>query len=192
MNGQGKRAPAVFLDRDGTINEDTGYIGDPGELRLLPGAIEAVRELNRRGIKVIVISNQSGVGRSFFTQEELDAVNRRLVELLSAGGARVDGIYCCPHLPEDRCGCRKPEPGLVEIAEKEHGIDPALSYVIGDKNSDIELAERVGAKGVLVRTGYGADTLKDTSIEPDFVADDILSAVRWVIGDMESACRHRY
>ncbi len=175
---------AVFLDRDGTINEDSGYVSKPGEVVLIKGAVEAIRALNSLGIPVIIITNQSGVGRGYFTEDGLKAVNTRLIELLNDGGARIDGIYYCVHLPDDNCGCRKPKTGLITKAASDLGIDPRLSYVIGDKTSDAGLARNAGAKAVMVRTGHGRKDVQTLLDAPDFVADDIVSAVEWVIEDL--------
>ncbi|MBI5237952.1 MAG: HAD family hydrolase [Deltaproteobacteria bacterium] len=175
---------AVFLDRDGTINEDSGYVSRPEDVVLIKGAVEAVRALNSLGVPVIVITNQSGVGRGYFTEDSLKAVNTRLIELLNVGGARIDGLYCCVHRPDDKCGCRKPKTGLIVKAASVLGIDPRLSYVIGDKASDAGLARNVGARAVMVRTGHGRKDVKTLLDAPDFVADDIVSAVEWVIEDL--------
>jgi D-glycero-D-manno-heptose 1,7-bisphosphate phosphatase len=179
-----KRPIAVFFDRDGTINEEAGYLSNPEDLSLIKGAAEAVKRLNTLGIKVIVISNQSGVGRGYFSEEDLARVNRRLTELLSYSGARIDAIYYCPHHPEDNCECRKPRPGLLKKAAMEHSVDLGRSYVVGDKNSDVELAGNAGAKGILVKTGFGTSQLITMAIAPVFVADDILDATMWIINDL--------
>lgn len=175
---------AVFIDRDGTINEDSGYVSSPSEVVLIKGAAEAIRSLNSLNIPVVVITNQSGVGRGYFTEDGLRAVNERLIELLKQGGARIDGLYYCVHLPEDDCGCRKPKTGLITKAASLLGIDPRLSYVIGDKASDVGLARNAGAKAVMVLTGHGRKDYQTLSDAPDFVADDIASAVEWVIEDL--------
>lgn len=175
------KMPAVFLDRDGTINIDTGYLADPGQLRLIDGAADAIRRLNEAGIKVIVVSNQSGVGRGFFTDADAAKVNERLVELLAAQGARVDGIYYCPHLPEDGCRCRKPAAGLVDDAAQEHAVEIRRSCVVGDKASDIGLAHNLGVKSVLVLTGNGKEELSKSSPAPDYVAQDLADAAHWIL-----------
>jgi len=199
---KGGRRAAVFLDRDGTINEDRGYIGDPAEVVLIEGAAGAIARLNRRGIPVIVLSNQSGIGRGFYDEGRLDAVNRRLGELLGSGGASVDGIYCCPHHPGDNCGCGKPETGLLMDAAREHGIDLPRSVMVGDKVSDMELARRVGMRRVLVLTGYGEISLVEIRqgsggseglrgpggdgrglSDVDFVAADLADAVEWILSE---------
>ncbi|MBI5598485.1 MAG: HAD family hydrolase [Deltaproteobacteria bacterium] len=174
-------AVAVFLDRDGTINEDTGYIGRPEEVALIVGAAGAVKMFNNAGIKVFIITNQSGVGRGYFPSETLEAVNRRVVELLRLEGAGVDGIYCCPHRPEDACPCRKPATGLISRAVREHGVDPSGSYVVGDKATDIGLARNIGAKGILVLTGKGKEELGKLPTPPDYVAADMRDAAGWII-----------
>lgn len=177
--------PAVFLDRDGTLNEDTGYIGNPDNVRLLPGAAEAVKKLNRAGVKVIIITNQSGVNRGYFTLEDLNAVNSRLLGLLRLEGATVDGIYYCPHRPDENCPCRKPGAGLLSRAALEHGIDVLSSYVVGDKVCDAALARNAGAKAVLVLTGMGKEEEKKLPAPPDFTAKDVLEAVMWILGDLK-------
>jgi histidinol-phosphate phosphatase family protein len=177
---------AVFLDRDGTINADEGYISDPDDLALLPGASEAIKRLNKGGIKVIVITNQSGVGRGFYTADDVRAVNDRLEELLRLDGARLDGVYYCPHRPDEGCGCRKPGTGLIETASVEHEIDLKRSFVVGDKASDIGLARGAGAKGILVLTGMGEEEREKLTESPDFVARDILNAITWILKDMKA------
>src|SRR3990172_815482 len=171
----------VFLDRDGTINEDRGYIGNPDDIILFENAAEAVKRLNGRGIKVIVVTKQSGVGRGYFSGEALDGVNKKVLELLGLAGARIDGIYYCPHTPKDGCDCRKPGTALIARAVAEHGISARNTYVIGDKDSDIELARNISAKGILVLTGKGRDEMQKFSFQPDFVAKDILDAVLWIM-----------
>lgn len=175
---------AVYLDRDGTINEDADYLSDPDGLVMIDGAAASIKRLNDAGVPVIVISNQSGVGRGYFSEEAVEAVNERLESLLGAEGARLDGVYYCAHSPEEDCGCRKPRTGLAERAAKEHGIDNSSSYVVGDKASDMGLAANIGARGVLVLTGKGAEERKKLSVCPDFVADDITGAVEWIMKDL--------
>lgn len=175
------KTQAVFLDRDGTINIDTGYLADPEQVRLIDGAAAAIKKLNEAGIKVIVVSNQSGVGRGFFTNADAVKVNERLVGLLAAEGARVDGIYYCPHLPDDGCRCRKPATGLVDDAAREHAVDIAQSCVVGDKASDVGLARNLGVNAILVLTGIGKDSLSRISPAPDYVAQDLVQAVDWIL-----------
>ncbi len=177
--------PAVFLDRDGTINEDRGYIRRPSDLHLIPGAIEAIRTLNERGLPVVVISNQSGLARGYFTLDDLKAINSRLTELLKLGDATIDAIYFCPHLPNDGCQCRKPATALVELATKK--LDVRCSYMVGDKGTDIALARGAGARAVLVKTGHGSQELAHLAEEPDFIAEDLLGAVGWILKDLDEA-----
>ena len=176
---------AVFLDRDGTINEDPGYIRRPSELHLIAGAAAAIRALNLRGLPVVVISNQSGIARGYLTRNELDAVNSRLTELLEEGGAAIDALYFCPHLPDEGCQCRKPATALVERAAKELGV--RCSYMVGDKWSDIALSHAAGGRAVLVKTGHGLEALARLSEteEPDFIAEDLTSAVEWILKDLD-------
>lgn len=184
--GEMKR-PVVFLDRDGTINEDVGYLSDPDGLVLIPGSAGAVRRLNEAGVTVVVVSNQSGVGRGYYTDTDVEAVNRRLVLLLGEAGASVDALYWCNHHPDQGCECRKPGTGLVARAVRELQIDAVGSYVVGDKVSDLELAANIGAKGVLVLTGKGAAEAEKLSSPAAFVARDLKEAVDWVLDEMKRA-----
>lgn len=154
--------PAVFLDRDGTINEQMGYINHICRFQLLPGAAEAIRRLNDAQIPVVVVSNQSGLARGYFPEELLLAVHQKMARLLAEKGAHVDGIYYCPHHPEARkkefrqsCTCRKPQPGLILQAAEEMNLAPERSFMVGDRWSDIKTAANCGARSILVRTGYG-------------------------------------
>ncbi|HTU26556.1 MAG TPA: HAD family hydrolase, partial [Pirellulales bacterium] len=142
----------VLLDRDGTINIDRDYLSDPRELEFIPGAVAALKRLSVLGLGLVVVTNQSGVARGLIRPEQLVAVHNRLVELLAAEGLELEGIYACPHGPNDRCRCRKPDVGLVEQAARELQFDPRRSWLVGDKASDIELGQRVGATTLLVRT----------------------------------------
>lgn len=184
---------AIFIDRDGTINEDIGYLSSPDDLIIYPWAAEAIRLVNRSGFKAIVITNQSGIARGFYTEETLGVIHERLSRELAREGARVDAFYYCPHHPKigdahyrRDCECRKPRAGLLRQAARDHGIDLARSYVIGDKTSDINLATGVGAGGVLVLTGYGHRTLGGLDrwpCEPAMVADNLLEAVKLILTD---------
>ena len=179
---------AIFIDRDGTINKESGYIDRPGMVELIPGSSEAIRMINSMGLDVVVITNQSGIGRSYFNEESLKEVHDRLKEVLRKEGAYIDAVYYCPHHPDEGCGCRKPMPGLLKKAESELHIDLGSSYVVGDKISDILLAKNVGAKGILVKTGYGSEELKNINemgVRPVMVADDLLGAVKWIEKDIK-------
>lgn len=186
--------PAVFLDRDGTINEQRGYINHISRFVLLPRTAEAVRLLNEHGFLAVIVTNQSGVARGYFPIELVNEVHEHLKELLRKEGAYVDGIFFCPHYHRGEvgeytieCNCRKPRPGLIEKARKNLDIDMAGSYLIGDRVSDIELAKRCNLKGVLVKTGYGKGDLEyvfpNSRAKPLHVAKDLLAAVRWIIKD---------
>jgi D-glycero-D-manno-heptose 1,7-bisphosphate phosphatase len=184
--------PAIFIDRDGTINEDIGYVSAPNDLVVYPWAAEAIRLVNQSGMKAIVITNQSGIARGLYTEETLDRIHDRLRHEVARNDARIDAIYYCPHHPaignaryKQRCACRKPQPGMLHQAAQEHDIDISLSYVIGDKSSDMNAATNAGAKGVLVLTGYGRETIDDRQrwlCDPAFVAGNLLEAVRLILG----------
>lgn len=179
----------VFLDRDGTINEDVGYLKDPAGLVIIEGAARAIRLLNEKKIKVIVVSNQSGVGRGYYTDSDVEAVNLKLKELLGNDGAVLDAIYYCNHHPDIECSCRKPGTGMAELAAIEHELNSSLAYVVGDKDSDIGLARNLKARGVLVLTGKGANELEGMEEAPDFIAKDLNDAVDWILADIERSVR---
>ena len=176
---------AVFLDRDGTINEDVGYLDSPDRLKLLPGAAEAIRQINQSQLKAVILTNQSGVARGYYPEEKLKEIHEHLETILSDQGARLDGIYYCIHHPDEGCQCRKPSVGMLEVASRELSIDLSRSYVVGDKATDIQLAHNAGAKGILVLTGHGINDLPrlDPSL-PNFVARDLSEAVQWIMEDV--------
>ena len=183
---------AALLDRDGTINVEREYLSDPAGVELLPNAATGLRRLRALGFGLIVISNQAGVGRGYLTMADVDAVNARLAALLREHGVTLDGIYVCPHKPDDNCACRKPAPGLIEQAAREHGFDPRASVMIGDKAIDIETGRRIGARTVLVRTGYGREFEARGDVRADHVADDLLDAANILAAPMsESTARAR-
>jgi D-glycero-D-manno-heptose 1,7-bisphosphate phosphatase len=181
---------AVFLDRDGTIIEEVGYLDAIEQIVWLPWSIDAIRALNRAGLVVVVITNQSGVARSYFSETFVEQVHRTLDERLAVGGARIDAYYYCPHHPEGsveeyrrQCDCRKPAGGLVERAAHELDLDPARSFVVGDTWRDIGLARAVGARGLLVRTGYGAveETRPQPGLTSDATVDNLAAAASWIL-----------
>lgn len=156
----------VFLDRDGTMNVEVNYLYRKEDLKLIDGTAEAVRLLNEAGYKVIVVTNQAGVARGYYTEEDVKILHNYMNELLEKEGAHVDAFYYCPHHPEHgigiykrKCHCRKPDTGMFEAAERDtpEGIDKAHSYMIGDKRLDAKAGKNFGIKGILVGTGYGAD-----------------------------------
>ena len=148
-------------------------------------AAAAIRRLNEARLPVVVVTNQSGVGRGYFPDTLVHTVHELMKQQLSAVGAHVDAIYYCPHTSADGCACRKPKPGLLEQAAQEHGLELTRSFVVGDRYGDVELAHRVGARGVLVRTGYGVGEeawhAEEWRAVPDFVADDLAAAVEWIL-----------
>ncbi len=182
---------AVFLDRDGTLNEDPGYLGDPGHLKLYPDTGEALSILkNSLGFKLIVVSNQSGISRGLITEEMVDAVNIRLNELLEFNKVKIDAFYYCPFHPDfntaEECKCRKPSPQLVLTAAKDFNIDLARSYFVGDSVSDIECGMNSGLKTILVKTGYGKDSfsiLKKQNKFPTFVAHNLIEVCNFIQKD---------
>ncbi|WP_397570759.1 D-glycero-beta-D-manno-heptose 1,7-bisphosphate 7-phosphatase [Schlesneria sp. T3-172] len=162
-DGQGKRA--VFLDRDGTVNVEVHYLSQPEQLELLPTVSETIARLNALGIEVVVVTNQAGVARGYFPEHRLHAIHDRLQQLLADEGARVTGIYYCPHHPsaglgryKTVCECRKPLPGMLQQAAREHDIDCSRSLMIGDRDSDLQAGAAAGCTTALVRTGYGQET----------------------------------
>jgi D-glycero-D-manno-heptose 1,7-bisphosphate phosphatase len=182
--------PAVFLDRDGTIIREVGYLRSPAQLRLLPGAASAIKRLNQPGFAVIVASNQSGVARGMLTEAEVALTNEALQRRLARHGARVDAFYFCPHHPEvgppryrRRCRCRKPSPGMLLRAARELDLDLARSFAIGDSARDLLAGRNAGAGAVLVRTGYGRETEAQCGphLPADHVSDDLAGAVDWIL-----------
>jgi histidinol-phosphate phosphatase family protein len=167
---------AVILDRDGTIVVDRGYLDDPAQLHFLPGAAEGLRLWHERGHPLVIVSNQSGIGRGRLSVERAREVNARLLQMIEAAGAHIAGVYFCPHRPEDACACRKPEPQLLLEAAAALGFDPARAVVIGDKSSDVELGRRVHALTLLVsQDGRASDGLRCT---PDYVVKNLLEAAQ--------------
>jgi D-glycero-D-manno-heptose 1,7-bisphosphate phosphatase len=182
--------PAVFLDRDGTIVEDVGYLHRSDQLAIFPWTVDAIRALNRAGLPVIVVTNQSAIARGILTEPALDEIHRELDRALAAGGATVDAYYYCPHHPQGQvdeyaivCGCRKPAAGMIERAERELGVDPARSYVVGDSWVDVGLARVVGARAVLVRSGHGAEqeASPPRHLAADAVLDNLAAAASWIL-----------
>jgi D-glycero-D-manno-heptose 1,7-bisphosphate phosphatase len=173
------RRPAVFLDRDGTLIEDRHYLRDPDQVHLLPGAADAVRRLNAAGIPAVVVTNQSGIARGLLTEDQYAATARRLDELLAVTGARLDGHYHCPHLPDvtGPCDCRKPGPLLYERAARDLDLDLAASWWVGDRERDLDAADRFGGRAIQLLTGAGLDESRQPRDVPRPVAADLLGAV---------------
>ncbi|MGB9734576.1 MAG: D-glycero-beta-D-manno-heptose 1,7-bisphosphate 7-phosphatase [Conexivisphaera sp.] len=167
--------PAVFLDRDGVICYDVHYMRSPDQFELMPGVAEGIRRLNGAGFLVVVATNQSGIRRGYFTEEDLARIHARMLEELGRRGARIDAIYYCPCLPEEDCECRKPRPGMLLRAAEELGIDLGRSYMVGDKALDVEAGRAAGCTTVLVGDDPGA--------EPDYAVGDFAGAVDAVLSD---------
>lgn len=174
----------VLLDRDGTIIHDSHYLSDPDGVELLPGAALGLRKLRESGFGLLVVTNQSGIGRGYFTQEDMHAVHARLEEILRAQGVVLDGFLFCPHAPpkpgETGCDCRKPLPGMGNQAMRHYGMVPEQSFMVGDKACDVDFGRNCGLRTVLVRTGYGAKQEADNACAPDYVADDLGQAADWI------------
>ena len=188
---------AVFLDRDGTINEEVGYLDNPDKLKIIPTAYEAIRLINRSCMKAIVVTNQAGIARGFFTEQFVRQTHEIMQANLLQNNAHIDKFYFCPHHPTEgtgiylqNCYCRKPLPGMLLQAAHDLNIDLKSSYMIGDTYRDMDAAKKAGVKRILVKTGYGREELLDVRADvagaenkPDFVAEDILDAVKWIMKD---------
>jgi len=185
---------AIFMDRDGTVSHEVGYINHVTRMRPYPFTADAIRRINQSDWLAVLITNQAGVARGYFTEDLVHQVHARLQALLQLDGARLDAIYYCPHHPaagvppyRQGCNCRKPRPGMLLKAAEEHNIDLSASVMVGDKISDVEMAHAMGMKGVLVLTGYGRGEWEHQSqswnIRPDFIAENLLEAVKWILTD---------
>ena len=184
--------PAIFMDRDGTVSHEVGYVNHPSRFRLYPWAVDAVRLVNRAGWLAVLVTNQAGVARGYFPESMIDEVHGRLRAALEGGGARFDAIYVCPHHPSvgeppyrKDCDCRKPRPGMLRRAEAELGADLSRSWVIGDRHGDLQLAWNAGARAALVQTGYGRGEVEYEAPRwrrpPDLVAAHLLEAVERIL-----------
>lgn len=186
------KKPAVFIDRDGTVNEQRGYINHLSRFELLPGVTDAVKLLNKNNFFAIIVTNQSGVARGYYPLSLVHQIHELMTKSLGREGATIDGIFYCPHHPRGivpeftaDCDCRKPKTGLVHQALKVFDVDMPNSYVVGDRYVDIELAIRLNLKGVLVKTGYGLGEaeyiIPKMPEKPNHVAEDLLHAVKWIL-----------
>ena len=186
---------AVFLDRDGTINKDVGYPNSYSAIEIFPYSFEAVRKLNKSGLLVVIITNQSGIGRGLIIEENLEAIHRQMKDAFSRHGALFDGIYYCPHYPfspspeyRENCQCRKPLPGMALKAAQDLRIDLKNSYMVGDKVEDVLFGVNIGARPILCLTGFGRESLpklKEKGVKPAFVAKTLLEAVNWILREEE-------
>jgi D-glycero-D-manno-heptose 1,7-bisphosphate phosphatase len=187
--------PAVFLDRDGTIIEEVGYLDRVDRVQLFPWSVAAIRALNDAHIPIVLITNQSGVARGFFTEAVVDNVHRHIGNLLAAGGAHLDAYYYCPHHRDGKiaeyaiaCDCRKPGRGLVDRAARDLGVDVGQSFTVGDRWLDVALARNIGGRGILVRTGYGADeeNRRPDGLSADAVVNNLVEAASWILESLAS------
>lgn len=185
--GREQSRPAVFMDRDGCLTEEVGYVNHPGRIRLLPRTAAAVRRLNQAGVAAVMVTNQAGVARGYFPEAVLHAANARMCGELEAAGARLDGLYVCMHHPSEgrppyrtECDCRKPRPGMLERAASENGLDLTQCVMIGDTMRDLGAARAAGARAILVLTGHGSDTVTQEH-GAEHVAADLAAAVDWLL-----------
>jgi len=177
------RNKAVFVDRDGTINANLGYIDDPNDLKIYPSVAKGIKILKENGFKIIVITNQSGITRGYFSEEILEKVHQKMKNELSKKGASIDAIYYCPHHPNDGCNCRKPNTGLFQQAIRELNIDVKRSFIIGDRMLDVEAGYKIGCKTVLVPENKEKveKEMEESNIEPDYICDDFYSGAKWIL-----------
>jgi D-glycero-D-manno-heptose 1,7-bisphosphate phosphatase len=184
--------PAFFLDRDGTVSREVGYVNHPSRLELLPRTAAAISRARAAGYLCVLVTNQAGVARGYFPEEMIHETHQRLARMLATAGTELDGVYYCPHHPStgeppyrQECNCRKPRPGMLLDAARDLSIDIKASIMVGDKISDVEMGLAEGARGILVRTGYGKGEEQYQSdswtVTPDHIADDLLDAVNWVL-----------
>ena len=194
------RIPAVFLDRDGTIIEDVGFLRHLDQIVFFPWSIDVIRALNRAGLPVVVITNQSGIARGILTEAFVDETHRRIDQRLAAGGARIDAYYYCPHHPEGKvepyvqtCDCRKPGCGMIERASRDLGLDPSRSFVVGDTWRDVGAGRAAGARSILVRqrTTARADLppvpAPPPDLEADVIVDNLAAAASWILTHVDRA-----
>ncbi len=173
--------PFVLLDRDGTIIHERHYLSDPDQVELLPGAAEGLLLLQAHGFGLLVVTNQSGIGRGYFAETDMHAVHDRLLRILKTRGVGLDGFLFCPHTPDSACDCRKPMPGMGIQAMQIHGMDPKQSFMVGDKTCDVQFGQSLGTGTILVRTGYGAAEESRADCTPDHVADDLHQAAAIIL-----------
>lgn len=183
-----ERLSFIFMDRDGVINKDPGgwtrhnYVADAGDFHFLPGALEALRLLNENGVRVVVVSNQAGVGKGYFSKEMLDKVNSAMLKAITKSGGSVEDVYYCIHRDEDNCFCRKPKTGMFERAAKKYGIDLSRTCIIGDAGVDVMAGRSLGMKTIFVKSGKTSmDEMRKLDVKPDYIFNDLLEAVKWLV-----------
>jgi len=184
---------AVFLDRDGTLIQERGHIGTIRQVRFIPGAFAALKKLRQSGFKIVIVSNQSGVARGIISQSQVEKVNRHILNVLNLHNIKIDALYYCPHHPQygngsykKKCACRKPAAGMATTAQKKLNLSLRKCYVIGDKLTDVEMAQKIKAKGILVLTGFGREQWSKAENhpgQPDFLAKNILDAASWIVSN---------
>jgi D-glycero-D-manno-heptose 1,7-bisphosphate phosphatase len=172
---------AVFLDRDGVLMQDANYVGHVDQVALIDNAPQALRRLQGAGFLLCVVTNQSGVGRGYFTREAVEEIHALLNGHFAEAGVKIDAYYVCPHHPEDNCDCRKPKPKFLRDAAAQFGLDLRRSFMVGDRPSDVQCGQNAGTRTVLVLTGVGRETLAGGQAKPDHVAADITAAVDWIL-----------
>jgi len=178
---------AVFLDRDGTINAEVDYLKSVKDLRLIKNTAKAIQILNQNQIKVIIVTNQSGISRGLFSIDDLENVHNELKKRLRRNRAYIDAIYYCPHHPDEECSCRKPKNEMFKLAAKDFDLKLNKCYIIGDKLTDIKAAHNISATGILVRTGYGKleqNKLGEAGVMPEHIAENLYEAVKWIIKNL--------
>jgi histidinol-phosphate phosphatase family protein len=180
------RNKAAFLDRDGTIARDVPYCSRPEDFELLPKVPEAIKLLNDNGFKVVIITNQSGIGRGFFTEDMLAKIHRKMLDELKKSGSVIDAIYYCPHQPDDNCECRKPKPTMILQAARDLAIDLQKSFFIGDTDSDVEAGEKVGCHTIRINTAFSIDAKRQAA---DFVCADLYAGAQWIIDQTKQRSR---
>ncbi len=179
---------AVFIDRDGVINKDPGgwtkheYVTELKDFHFLPGALEALKLLHRTRISVIIVSNQAGVSKGYFTSQRLEEINCMMIAEVKKHGGKISETYYCIHRDEDNCDCRKPKPGMLETAIRKHGITPGDTYIIGDSKVDVLAGKSAGLNTIFVLSGKtGMDELRKWGVKPDYIFKDLLEAAKWVL-----------
>jgi D-glycero-D-manno-heptose 1,7-bisphosphate phosphatase len=177
---------AVFLDRDGVLMHDSNYVGHVDRVELIASAPQALRQLHDAGFRLFVVTNPSGVGRGYFSREAVEDIHGLLNQHFAAAGVRIERYYVCPHRPEENCDCRKPKPKFLLEAAREFGLNLPRCFMVGDRSSDVQCGLNAGAKGILVLTGAGQETLAKGEVTPDYVANDIGTAAAWIIASLDA------
>ncbi len=175
-----KPAGLICMDRDGTLIEEKQYLHDPADVRLIPGAADELEKLHKKGFVFAIVTNQSGIGRGYYTEEDMHSVHREIERQLEPSGVTFSSIHFCPHLPDAGCACRKPKPTMIRDAREQAGVTPERTFMIGDKAADIEAGRRAGVTTLLVRSGYGEGTEADGNVSPDHTCDTVTEALQWI------------